>query len=131
MAIEKEEVRNGPFGHLIADGVRVGDTIYLSGQVSMDAEGAVVAAGDLVAQTRQAYAHIQATLAEFGATMDNIVDETFMVTDMADAMAKIEPLFAARSEAYGAPPRVAQTMVQVAGLVMPELLVEIKVVAKV
>ncbi len=56
----------------------------------------------------------------------------WLVTDVADAMANVDALMAVRNEAYGgAPARVSQTLVQGAGLVLPELLIEIKVIARV
>ncbi|MBW2316033.1 MAG: RidA family protein [Deltaproteobacteria bacterium] len=129
MAIEKEVVRFGPYAGFIANGVRVGNVIHLSGQVGMDAQGQVVGVDDTAAQVRQAYANIAETLEKFGATMANIVDETFFVTDVAGIMADAKAVFGARIEAYGGEPEVTQTMVEVAALVMPELRVEIKCVA--
>ncbi len=125
----REVIRFGPFKDLIANGVKVGNAIYLSGQVSVDAEGAVVGAGDLPTQIRQAYANVAETLAAFGAGMDDIVDEMWLVTDIADAMSNLEQVFTTRAEAFGKNPDITQTMVEVAGLVFPELLIEIKVVA--
>lgn len=125
----REVLRSGPFREFIADGVRVGNVVYLSGQVSVDDEGDPVAVGDLVAQARQAYTHIRSILAKFGGEMEDIVDEVFFVTDISDVMIKRDPLFEARAEAYGGQPEVTQTLVQVSGLVMPELLIEIKCVA--
>jgi enamine deaminase RidA (YjgF/YER057c/UK114 family) len=58
-----------------AQSVKVGDTIYLSGQVSHDDRGNIVGLGDMEAQMRQAYANIQKVLAQYGAAMENIVDE--------------------------------------------------------
>ncbi len=129
MATERQVVRHGPFAEFIADGVKVGNMIYLSGQVSIDDQGQVVAPGDIVAQSRQAYAHIRSTLEEFGATMADIIDETVFVTDVSAVMANLETLFAARAEAYGGQPQVSQTLVQAAALFMPELMIEIKCVA--
>ncbi|MEE8519029.1 MAG: RidA family protein [Dehalococcoidia bacterium] len=129
MATDRQVARHGPFADFIANGVKVGNVVYLSGQVSVDDQGQVVAPGDIVAQSRQAYAHIRSTLEELGATMTDIVDETVFVTDINAAMANLEPLFAARAEAYGGQPQVSQTLVQVAALVMPELMIEIKCVA--
>lgn len=131
MSVERTVVRNGPFAQFIPEGVKAGNLIFLSGQVSIDDQGEVVAPGDLVAQTRQAYTHVAATLGEFGAGMSDIVDEMFLVTDVATAMAEIEALWTVRAEAYGGDPQVSQTMVQVAGLVMPDLMIEIKVIAAV
>jgi len=42
---------------------------------------------------------------------------------------KMGAFFGARAEAYGGNPQVAQSLIQVAALVMPELMIEIKVVA--
>jgi 2-iminobutanoate/2-iminopropanoate deaminase len=129
MTIEKSVVRDGPFAQFIPDGVRAGNQIFLSGQVGIDAAGEVVAPGDLVAQARQAYTHVAATLEKLGAGMGDIVDETFFVTDVSAAMGNIEALWGVRAEAYGGDPQVSQTMLEVAGLVMPDLMIEIKVIA--
>jgi enamine deaminase RidA (YjgF/YER057c/UK114 family) len=130
MALNKQVARFGPFKDFIANGVKVGNTIYLSGQVSVDADGHVVGVGDLTAQVRQSYANVKEVLAGFGATMDNIVDEMWLVTDTLDAIANIDAAFGVRDEAYGRIPDVAQTTVRVAGLVRPEFLIEIKCVAR-
>ncbi|HAL84762.1 MAG TPA: hypothetical protein DCP12_03880 [Rhodobiaceae bacterium] len=127
MAIEKKVLRNGPYADLFCQGVRVGDTLYMAGQVGTDAGGA--APDDLVAQMKHAYAHVASVLAEYGGTMDNVVDETWFVTDIADTMAKVGDLFAARAEIYGKKPEVSQTLVQVAGLVDPSFKIEIKCIA--
>ena len=127
MTIEKKLFRSGPYADLFCQGVRVGETIYLAGQVGTDYNGD--APEDLVAQMRHAYAHVQSVLAEYGATMDNVVDETWFVTDIDNTMAKVGDLFAARAEIYGKKPEVSQTLVQVAGLVDPSFKIEIKCVA--
>ena len=129
MAIEKTVVRDGPFAQFIPDGVRAGNQVYLSGSVGIDAAGEVVAPGDIVAQARQAYVNVQSTLEKLGATMGDIVDETFFVTDVGAAMGNIEALWGVRAEAYGGDPQVSQTMIGIAGLVMPDLVIEIKVTA--
>lgn len=127
--MEKIVIQDGPFAQFIPDGVRAGNMIFLSGQVSIDGQGEVVAPGDVVAQARQAYTHVAATLEKLGATMADVVDETFFVTDVAGAMANVEGLWGVRAEAYGGDPKVSQTMLEVAGLVLPDLMIEIKIVA--
>jgi len=127
MAIDKKVFRNGPYADLFCQGVRVGDTLYMAGQVGTDENG--TAPDDLPAQMKHAYAHVQSVLAEYGGTMDNVVDETWFVTDIDDTMAKVGELFAARAEIYGKKPEVSQTLVQVAGLVDPSFKIEIKCVA--
>ncbi len=129
--MQKEVIRTGPFKDFIADAVRVGDTIYLSGQVSVDDTGKPLHEGDLAGQVKVVYDSIKSILDKYGATMDHIIDEMWLVIDMQDTMTNIEKVFAVRQEAYGRSPEVSQTMVQVAGLVMPELLIEIKVVARI
>lgn len=131
MAVEKSVVREGPFAQFIPEGVRAGDLIFLSGQVAIDEQGEPVSPGDVVAQAKRAYEHVAATLGKLGAGMGDIVDETFFVTDVAAAMEQIEALWGVRAEAYGGEPDVSQTMVQVAGLVMPDLMIEIKIIARV
>ena len=127
MTIEKKVLRSGPYADLFCQGVRVGETIYLAGQVGTDENGA--APEDLVAQMAHAYAHVQSVLAEYGASMDNVVDETWFVTDIDNTMAKVGDLFAARAEIYGKKPEVSQTLVQVAALVDPSFKIEIKCIA--
>ncbi|MDX2380884.1 MAG: RidA family protein [Acidimicrobiia bacterium] len=127
----KTVVQEGPFAQFIPEGVRLGNLITLSGQVSIDDQGEVVAPGDLIAQAQHAYVHVAATLEKLGAGMGDIVDETFFVTDVGAAMENIEALWKVRAEAYGGDPQVSQTMLQIGGLVMPELMIEIKVIASV
>jgi enamine deaminase RidA (YjgF/YER057c/UK114 family) len=107
--------------------VKVGDTIYLSGQVSHDDRGNIVGLRDMEAQMRQAYTNIQKVLAQYGATMDNVVDEVLFVTDMDTAFAAAVKC---RREVFSGTPVVASTIVQIQRLAFPELLIEIRCVAK-
>ena len=127
MPIEKTLFRSGPYADLFSQGVQVGKTLYLAGQVAMDEAGNIPA--DLVSQMQLAYHNVASVLAEFGANMDNIVDETWFVTDINDCMAQVEVLFNARHAIYGKAPEVSQTLVQVGALVDPALKIEIKCVA--
>lgn len=109
--------------------VKVDNTIYVSGQVSHDDKGNIVGRGDMEAQMRQAYANIEKVLAQYGATMDNIVDELLFVTDM-------DAAFAARGvncrqEVFSGNPVLASTIVQIQSLAFPELMVEIRCICKV
>ena len=127
MPIRKEPLHFGlPYekeGYGFAQGIKTGDTIYLSGQVAADRHGA-----DMEAQMRQAYASIAKSLAEYGATMENVVDEIIFVTDIKTAAAVAGKV---RAEAYFGLPVVASTLIHVADFSSPDLLVEIKCVAKV
>jgi 2-iminobutanoate/2-iminopropanoate deaminase len=80
------------------------------------------------AQMRQAYANVQKVLVQYGATMDNIVDEILFVTDMDSAFAAA---IKCKQEIFSITPIVASTIVQINRLAFPELMIEIKCVAKV
>ncbi len=130
MAINKETKSFGmpwekEYGY--AQAVKVGDSIYLSGQVSHDDKGNIVGLRDMEAQMRQVYTNIQKVLAQYGATMDNVVDEVLFVTDMDTAFAAAVKC---RREVFSGTPVVASTIVQIQRLAFPELLIEIRCVAK-
>lgn len=127
MGIDKKTFRSGPYKDFFAQGVQAGNVLYLAGQVGADKSGAV--SEDIVKQTDQAYRNIREVLNAFGATMDNVVDETWFVTSIPEIMANAETIFGARAACYGGVPEVSQTLVQVSGLVMPELKIEIKCIA--
>lgn len=111
--------------------VKVDNTIYLSGQVSHDDKGDIVGRGDMETQMRQAYKNIKKVLAQYGATMDNVVDEVLFVTDM-------DAAFAARvkckQEVFSGNnnnPVLTSTIVQIQRLAFPELMVEIRCICRV
>lgn len=131
MTISKEtKTLNMPwereFGY--AQAVRVGDTIYLAGQVSHDEKGNFVGVGEMETQMRQAYTNVAKVLGEYGASMENVVDEILFVTDMEAAFAA---RVSCREDVFGGFPALASTIVQIERLAFPELLVEIRCVAKV
>jgi len=129
VTVSKKVVRFGPFGNVVANAVQAGNVVYLSGQVSVDREGEFVGINDLPAQVEQAYNNIRDVLARLDASLDDIVDETWFVTDMEQVMTDFKHVYAVRERAYGTIPETTQTLVQVAALAMPELLVEIKCIA--
>lgn len=130
MAATRRVVREGAFRKIIADGVQVGDTIYLSGQVSVDGEGRTIGAGDTAAQLRQAYSNVRTVLESFGATMADIVDETVFVTDIEGFLADADGLFALRAGMFGGEPQISQTLVEVSRLGSADWLLEIKCIAR-
>jgi 2-iminobutanoate/2-iminopropanoate deaminase len=106
-----------------AQAVKIGDTIYVSGQVSHDDDGNIVGQGHMEAQMRQAYANIQKLLAKYGTTMENIVDEIIFVTDMDAAFAAAVKC---RQEIFSGNPVIASTIIQIQRLAFPELMIEIR-----
>lgn len=127
-------------GYGYAQAVKTGDTIYLSGQLSHDDEGNMVAPaplngdgqiadhGNMGPQMAQSYANAKKLLQRYGAAMDNVVEEVLYVTDMDAAFAVAGQV---RAEAYGKPPVVASTILVTPRLAFREQLIEIKMIAKV
>ena len=103
--------------------VKVDNTIYVSGQVSHDDKGNIVGRGDMQVQMRQAYENIKLVLAQYGATMENIVDEVLFVTDMDAAFsARVK----GKQEVFSVKQVLSSTIVQIQRLAFPELMVEIR-----
>ena len=125
--MQRKVFRSGPYAELIAQAVQVDNILYLSGQVGVDASGA--APDSVVEQTTLAYEHVKAVLAEFGASLENVVEETVFVTDIAQVMNQVQEVFAARAAAYGGRPDVTQTLIGVTALVDPSYKIEIKCTA--
>ena len=73
-------------------------------------------------------ANLQKVLAQYGATLENIVDEILFVTDMDAAFAAAVKC---RQDIFSGTPVVASTIVQIQRLAFPELLIENRCVAKV
>jgi enamine deaminase RidA (YjgF/YER057c/UK114 family) len=144
MGIDKEATGHGvpweeSYGY--AQGIKVGNVIYLSGQLSHDENGEFVASApvddngnildssNMAAQMRQTYTNVSRILSKYGATLDNVVEEVVYVTDMDAAMAVAGEI---RKEAYGSEkPDVCSTILVTPRLALPAQLIEIKVVAHV
>jgi len=107
--------------------VKVGDTIYVSGQVSHDDKGNILGEGDMEVQMRAAYANVEKVLAQYGLTMDNIVDEILFVTDMDTAYAARVKM---KQEVFSDSPVLASTIVQIQRLGSQQM-IEIRCIAKV
>ena len=101
--------------------VRIGNHIYLSGTTATDGDGRIVGIGDAYAQTRQILDNIAAALRRAGATLDDVVRTRIFLTDIE----QWEAVGRAHGEVFGEI-RPACTMVEVARLIAPELLVEIE-----
>jgi 2-iminobutanoate/2-iminopropanoate deaminase len=112
------------FGY--SQAVRVGKTVYISGSMSVDHEGRLVAPGDMAGQLRATYANVQRTLSAMGSSFDQVVSETIYTTDM-DALLKQGNV---RFEYYDKAQMPATTWVGVQRLADPGFLVAISVVAE-
>ena len=101
--------------------VRVDGRIWVSGTTSTGSDGAIVGKGDPYAQAKQAIANIERALAAAGAVLADVVRTRIFVTDIAHW----QDIGRAHGEAF-ANIRPATTMVEVARLIDPDLLVEIE-----
>lgn len=108
--------------------VRMGGTIYVSGQTAAADDFTAIGGNDMAAQMRAAYASVARVLSMFDADMSAVVDEVLFVTDM---MAAVTCGQTVRSEVYGGSFEVASTLIGVAALGSPDLMIEIKCVAQV
>ncbi len=101
----------------------VGNTLYLSGQIGLDADGNLVG-DDMGSQARKALENIQEVLAAAGGTLQDLVHLTLYFKDGSDWSAYFE----VAKEFFPSDPPPA-TGVIVAGLLQPALLIEINAIA--
>ena len=101
--------------------VRVGRQVHVAGTTATDADGRIVGPGDPYAQTIQALRNIERALVKAGAALRHVVRTRIYVTRMQDW----GQIGRAHGEIFGVI-RPAATMVQVAALIDPAMLVEIE-----
>ena len=103
----------------------VGDSCWVAGTTDAGPDGRSDHPGDVAAQARAAFAIIERALGEAGFTLDDVVRTRMFVVDIGDAAA----VSAAHGEVFRRS-RPAATLVAVAGLMDPSLLVEIEAEAR-
>ena len=110
-------------GEVVTDQTR---TLFCAGQTAVDADGAPQHAGDMAKQLTVALDNLEAVLAEAGMDLGNVVRLNIYTTDV-DALFEHYGVLAARTgAAQVAPPG---TLLGVARLAFPELLVELEATA--
>jgi len=110
-------------GELIEGGNRV---LYCSGQTALDENAKPQHEGDIRAQTTMALDNLEAVLKEGGMSLSNVVRLTVYTTDV-DGMIQNFDALVSRLDAANVKP--AQSLLGVARLAFPELLVEIEATA--
>jgi len=102
-------------------------TIYVGGQNSVAADGSLVGAGDVAAQSVRALANVKIALAAAGASLQDVVQWTVLFVDGIDLAAAYQAI---GSQLASAEPALV-TGASVAGLGVPGALIEISAVAAV
>ena len=129
MKIDKKLFREGPYSDFFSQGVQVGNILTLAGQLGDGEDGKIPES--INEQMANCYANIQNVLKEFGASLDNVIDETWFVTDVSECMDNVGEIFQARELIYGCKPEVSQTLIGITALVSPECKIEIKCIASI
>ena len=107
----------------LSPGIRVGDMLYVSGHVGVDADGNIAEGAE--AQSRQVMANIRGVIEAGGGRMEDVCKITCFLTNMDDyaAYSKV------RLETWPANPPASST-VGVSTLVRPEMVVEVEAIVK-
>jgi enamine deaminase RidA (YjgF/YER057c/UK114 family) len=102
-----------------------GRTVYIAGQVAFDSTGSVVGAGNFAVQAEQVFKNLQRALLSVNGSMSDLVKTTTFVTDIKNvaALRDIRNRHLSKTQ----PP--ANTLIVVASLARPELMIEIEGVA--
>ncbi len=109
----------GPY----SQAVRVGNWVFVSGQIPVEPATGEIVSGGIVAQTRQVLQNLQAVLTAVGASFDNVVKTTIYMTDL-NEFAEMNAVY----ETYFSPPYPARATVQVTDLPR-HALIEIEAIA--
>ena len=112
----------GPYSNVVTSAP--GRLVFVAGMVALDAEGEIVGAGDIVAQTRQVMENIRLALEAAGATFADVVRIVNYITDVG----RFSEMAAVRRE-YLREPYPTSTLIEVQALMFPELMIEIEAIA--
>lgn len=112
----------GPYNQAIVAG---GQLVFVAGQIALDPKtGEIVGPDDVVKQTRQVMANLEAILTASGATFEQVVKTTVFLADMND-FATVNAVYAEYFPEASAPARAA---IEVSRL-PKDVLVEIECIA--
>ena len=113
-----------PTGYTHIVEAQPGRLAYISGQVSIDPEGNIVHADDIVLQTRQVFGNLKAALDALGTDFSSVIKLNYYAVDAS----RLDEIRAVRNEFLHPTTLPASTFVIVKALVRPEFLIEIEAV---
>ena len=105
-------------------GVKAGNLLFISGQVAAGPDGKIVGVGDAVVQAEQVFKNLSAVLEAAGLSLKDVVKITCFLAGREHYAAYA----AARAKNFPTEPPASTTVVT-AGLVGPEMLIEVEAVA--
>jgi enamine deaminase RidA (YjgF/YER057c/UK114 family) len=111
------------YSHVVT--IPAGRLVWTAGQIAMDADGNVIGVGDWERQARLVFQNLTRALEAAGAAWSDVVKVTYFVVDTAGLAA----IRAVRDEFVDRARPPTSTLVQVAGLAYPDLLLEVEAVA--
>ncbi|MEK9174165.1 MAG: RidA family protein [Patescibacteria group bacterium] len=100
------------------------ELMFVTGQLSQDIDGNVIAPGDTESQTRVVFSRIEEILRDGGMTMSNVIKLQIFMKDISDA----KVVSAIRDEIFQDSKPVS-TLVEVTGFVKADCMIEIEVTA--
>lgn len=125
MKVERIRIDPDPYERFrLAQGYRVGDLLFISGQAAIDQNGRIVGVGDFEAQAKQAFENLDRVLRAGGSSLRNVVKVTIFLTDMTN----FDRIVTLRGQWFTAP-YPADTIVEVSSLYSPDAMIEIEAIA--
>jgi 2-iminobutanoate/2-iminopropanoate deaminase len=125
MQIQQITIEPDPYKPFcLAQGYRVGELLFISGQAAIDGDGQLVGVGNFDAQAEQVFANLERVLRAGGSSLAHVIKVTIFLRDMSNF-----PKIVALRGRYFTPPYPADTIVEVTSLYSPEALIEIEAIA--
>ena len=125
MKVQQIRIDPDPYEpYLLSQGIRVGELLFVSGQVGIDEAGELVSLDEFDAQADQAFRNLSRVLEAGGSSLDRVVKVTIFLTDMTNF-----PKIVELRRRWFTPPYPADTIVEVRSLYRPEVKIEIEAIA--
>jgi 2-iminobutanoate/2-iminopropanoate deaminase len=125
MKVERIRIDPDPYEPFrLAQGYRVGDLLFISGQAAIDERGRIVGVGDFEAQAKQTFENLDRVLHAGGSSLRNVIKVTIFLTDMTN----FDRIVELRGQWFTAP-YPADTIVEVRSLYSPDAMIEIEAIA--